>query len=298
MRKKLFELVSNTIVLEYKLANKAKGIDRSVLSTTEDICYSALNADQLVSIIYNSIIEYSFNEFEMAERDFQDLQSLAFQERIRYSDSDSEDVKLKYGFFGEVMLYAILKIFFNADAIISKGYFYNPLENSESKGYDSYHLIEAENSIQLWFGEAKFHIKHTSCINDVLNKISTSLSDDYLNKNLIVIRKHRENLNTANSKLLEILKRWDSDPRIRIIEELKKDSISLIYPIFLLFGKGKKGYDDSISKAIKYIEKQHANASYTVSVPCTLFFILLPLDDVKYIKKEVLEWISLKKPLL
>lgn len=186
MRKQLLDLIEKTIIYKYDLPYTVAGIPRTIFSTIDDKCYATSDKNSLVEIIYNSIIDYSFNEFEIEEKDYNDLHTIAFQERIRFDEDDTDETKLKYGFYGEVILYAILKVFFGTDTIISKGYFYNPLENAESKGYDAYHLIEHDTRVELWFGETKFHKNYTQAVNDVLNKIRNSLSDQYLRKNLLV----------------------------------------------------------------------------------------------------------------
>jgi len=191
-----------------------------------------------------------------------------------------------------------LKVYFGTDTIISKGYFYNPLEKSESKGYDAYHLIEYNDKVHLWFGETKFHKSYTQAINDVLKKIKSSLSDSYLKTNLLALRKNKENLNIEGSKIEKVLQDWADNPNIQIIEELKQHSIELVYPIVILFEQNKEGYDKSIQKIPKYIKKKHVLEEYDLSIPCTVFFILVPIEDVKKVKSEVLKWIELKKPLL
>jgi hypothetical protein len=185
MRNALLKLVNSTIIYKYDLPHTGLAIDKTIFSTSNDKCYEVTNQNDLAEIIYNSIIEYSFNEFEINDNDYDDLLEVAFQERIRFNEDDSDDVQLKYGFFGEVVLFAVLKVIYGIDSIISKGYFYSPIENSEAKGYDSYHLVESNSKIQLWFGETKFHKSYTQAVNDVLKKISTSLSDSYLERNLL-----------------------------------------------------------------------------------------------------------------
>jgi hypothetical protein len=298
MRNSLLQLIENTIIYEYDLPNQELDIKKTIFSTENDKCYSSNNNDSLVEIIYNSIIDYSFNEFELSTKDYNDLHTIAFQERLRYNEDDAPETRLKYGFFGEVLLYAVLRILFNTETIISKGYFYNPLENSESKGYDAYHLIETDSTIELWFGETKFHQSYISGVNDVLSKINTSLSDTYLRKNLLAIRKNKDNLNTVGSKIEEILKNWERNPSIVITDELIKYQIKLVYPIFLLFEKNKIGFDESIKHISKYIERKHTVTSFELSIPYSIFFILLPLDNVREVKLKVLEWIELRKPLL
>jgi len=298
MRKELLDLINNTIIYKYDLPHTGLSIDKTIFSTCNDKCYEAANQNDLSEIIYNSIIEYSFNEFEINGSDYNDLLEIAFQERIRFNDNDSDEVQLKYGFFGEVVLYAILKVIYGVDSLISKGYFYSPIENSEAKGYDSYHLIESNSKIQLWFGETKFHKSYTQAINDVLGKISISLSDGYLSRNLLAIRQNKDRLNIAGSTMESILNTWSKNPKIVIIDELIKYNIELVYPIFILFEGSKKGYDESIKAIPKYIQENHTVPTFGLSVPYTLYFVLMPISDVKAVKTEVLSWIKSRKPLL
>lgn len=298
MRTALHNLVKSTIIYKYDLPNAVESIPKTLFSTENDKCYSISNEQDLVKLIYNSIIDYSFNEFDFTERELEDLHAIAFQERVRYNESDSEASKLKYGFFGEVLLHCVLKLFFQTNTLISKGYFYDPLTKGEARGYDAYHLIEENNSVGLWFGETKFHIKYTSAVNDVLKKIKSSLSDDYLSTNLLAIRKNKENLNIQGSKIESILKDWNENPTIKIIEELKQHSINLIYPVIILFQQNASGYNESIKKIPKYIEDNYELEDYDLSIPYSVFFIFIPVEDVKKVKKEVLEWIELKKPLI
>lgn len=298
MRKQLLDLIEKTIIYKYDLPYPIAGIPRTIFSTIDDKCYVTTDKNSLIEIIYNSIIDYSFNEFEIEEKDYNDLHTIAFQERIRFDEEDTDETKLKYGFFGEVILHAILRVFFGTDTIISKGYFYNPLENAESKGYDAYHLIEHGSKVELWFGETKFHKNYTQAVNDVLNKIKNTLSDQYLRKNLLALRKNKDRLNTQNSTIRTILDGWDENPNLIIIDELVKYSIVLIYPIIILFEQNKSGYDESIKAIPRYIEEKHKAGDYDLSIPFSIFFVFIPVENVKEVKTEVIKWIELKKPLL
>lgn len=49
--------------------------------------------------------------------------------------------------------------------------FYNPLESSETKGFDTYQmLLKSDGSIELWFGEVKFHKSFRTGVNQILEK--------------------------------------------------------------------------------------------------------------------------------
>ena len=62
MRDSLAQLISDTIIFEYSLPNNDKNIKNVHFSTSADECYSISDTDNLVKIIYNSILEYSYDE--------------------------------------------------------------------------------------------------------------------------------------------------------------------------------------------------------------------------------------------
>ena len=70
----------------------------------------------------------------------------------------------------------------------------------------------------------------------------------------------------------------------------------LVYPILLIFPDNSTNYDEKIKSAINKINKKFSLKEYSLSVPYKLFFILLPVSEVKKIKKEVIEWIESSKP--
>lgn len=298
MRQSLIDLVTNTIVHQYDLPNAGAGILRTIFSTHNDNCYKAEDIDDLADIIYNSIVDYAFNEFEMEEKDLNNLHAIAMQNKLKYNPDASETVKIKYGFFGEVLLHSILIVLYRAKPLIARGYFYNPLENAETKGFDSYQLIDNNGSVELWFGEVKFHISHSSGINSVLGNIQNVLTDKYLNKNVLAIHNHRHNMNIKDSLIETILDSWESNPAIQICDEIKKYDMTLIYPILILYEKDGGDYDSNIKKIPQYIIDNYSSATFGLTVPYKVFFILLPVEKVKEIKNNVITWIESKKPLI
>jgi hypothetical protein len=105
-------------------------------------------------------------------------------------------------------------------------------------------------------------------------------------------------LNLTGSTIETILDSWSKNPKIKIIDELSKYNIELVYPIFILFQENASGYDESIKAIPKYIKKKYTVPSFALSIPYTLYFIFMPVSDVKTIKTEVLSWIKSRKQLL
>lgn len=298
MRQELYELVSNTIVYKYELPNNTIGIDKSIFSTENDKCYASDDDESFAKIIYNSIVEYSFNEFDIQGKDYSKLHAIALKTKLKYNENANERAKISYGFHGETILYCMLYVKMNAKPVISRGYFYNPLEASETKGYDSYHLIENNGITELWFGEVKFRNSYRSGIDSSLANIYKALSDEYLSNNFLAITNFKNQLNISGSKIETIIHQWETAPDINIIEEINRHNIKLIYPIILLYKKSRKGYDNSIERAINYIKDTYLTSPFDISVPYTIYFIFLPVENVRDIKQTVIEWIELKKPLL
>lgn len=297
MREALKKLVNETIILEYKLPCSTNNISKSKYTSENDDCYFVTNNEDIVPIIYNSIIEYSFKELNISDQDFSKLISKALLTKLRYDEKHTDDFKLKYGFYGEVLLYSFLSVFYKSNAFISRGYFYQPLEKSETKGYDAYHLIEDRDNIELWFGEVKFRADYKSGISSALGNIQKAISDDYLNSNLLAISGQLDSANATDSKLYKIIDSWDSST-IKLIEEIKKYNIKLIYPILIIFDDKKQGYNELINDVIDNINANDASNVFKISIDYSIFFILVPVSNAVNIKREVLEWIKLKKPLI
>ena len=298
MRQSLRDLIDKTIIYKYNLPDSITGTPKTIYSTEDDKCYSILDKDSLVEIIYNSIVEYSFNEFDLTLSDFNSLHAAALRTKLKYNELATKATKLKYGFFGEVLLYSILMVMFKAKPLIARGYFYNPLENSETKGYDSYQLIEDGDTIELWFGEVKFHKNHGAGLKSIINNMCNVLSDSYLERNILSLTNQKNNFNILGSKIENIIRAWELNPSIKIIDEIIKYNIKLVYPILLLYEDDGKGYDGNIKKIPEHIVTKYKPKSFKLTVDYSIFFILVPIEAVKAIKSDVIKWIELKKPLM
>ena len=184
---------------------------------------------------------------------------------------------------------------------MARGHFYSPVENSEAKGFDAFHLMERDGNIDLWFGEAKFYQQYKSAITPVLEKLGNSLSDGYLNRNILAIINERAHISTHNAQLEDILNSWEENPDINLSEELKNRGIRLIYPVFIAYQKNSSDqYHQSIKKCIDYIASEYTRLNMVIpaSFDYRLFFIFLPLSEVKQIKEDVMKWIDSREPLI
>jgi hypothetical protein len=295
MRQSIIDLFQQVIVFKYTLPHE--NIDKSEYTSANlvDYCYSSSSNEQLAEIIYNSIIDYAFNENEITEN-LDKLLVEALVTRLRMEEDDTDPVQEKYGFFGEVLLNLFLHIFFSTTPIIAKGYFYDILKPEEPKGYDSYHLIETPNNLELWFGEVKFHQKYKSALNSVFKNIEKAISDNYFQKNLLALLPHKNNLNVHQTSINGIIEFLRANPKTTIESLVNQFNLKLIYPIFIICNS-ETNYETTISSIVSEIKSKHSGKNLNIGINYELFFLLMPIDDVKSTKLKVLQWIKSQKQL-
>ena len=114
MRQSLLDLIEKTIVYQYDLPNPTAGINKTIVSVDNDQCFKSIDKNDFTEIIYNSVLEYSFNEFEIENKDYDKLHYIALQNRLKFNPDLDLDQKVKYGFLGEVVLFSVLYILFKA----------------------------------------------------------------------------------------------------------------------------------------------------------------------------------------
>lgn len=301
MRDVMRRLVNEAIVFECHLPHVESDLARSSFSTQNDTCFRNDNSALLSELIYNNIVEYANNEYDINYQELDKEQLKALKLNLRYNADASDKAKISYGFYGEVLLYSILQCKFKAGVLISKGYFYNPLERSEAKGYDTFHLIERNNRLELWFGEAKFYKAYKKPISDIITNLDNALSDKYFERNILAIINERAHITTHNTKMEAVISEWLDNPEINIVDQINKHDISMVYPMFVAFEQNKSGtYHDNIKNCINHIAELFNDK--LINIPATfkfsLFFMFLPVDDVKKVKEAVVEWITSKKPLI
>lgn len=302
MKNSLRQLINNTIILEYKLSNSTLGIDKTCITHKDlnDDCYKCENTDDLNRIIYESILYYAYDEFQLLDGDHQKMFVKAFNTKFKYNHSASDLAKRRLGIYGESLLYAVLHQLYNANTLVSRGYFYDIQKKSEVTGYDSFQLIQRGNEIELWFGETKFYEDGIAAIDKVFSNIEKAISDDYLvNTNFTTILQKKGNIIDKESKLYEILDKWDKCVIESLEVELRDNQIKLVYPVLVTFNTVDNDYNETIRAAINHINDNYSHLEFDkISIEYSIFFILMPIEDVKKSKETIIEWIDKKEPLM
>lgn len=302
MRQSLENLLNNAVIMQYKLPYDAAGmhIPRTKISTGKDACLKQIGTNSdIANLIYNGIVEYSYNDNEIDPTQLDNLQIRALQSKLKYNPAAPLANQLAYGFHGEVMLHLILDHFYHADKCIARGYMFSALENAETKGYDSYQMMDYHDIIYLLFGEAKFYISgYADSIKAIFENIDKALSDDYLNRNFLAFENQYVNINPG-SRIPSIIDEWRLNPLIvNMAVCAQQHNMHLVYPMLVLFDDKANTYDDLILEVVNHIQAHYGAVHSSLTLPHTLFFIFLPLGDSRAIKTQVLQWINQRRPLM
>lgn len=302
MRKSLYDFFGNAIIMQYTLPAEtpAGKIPRAIISTRNDDCLNQLvSNDEISKLIYNGIVEYAYNDYEIDLRNLDNLQLRALQNKLKYNPAAPISNQIGYGFHAEVLLHLILDYFYHAQKCIARGYLYSPLANSETKGYDSYMMVEDDNGcIYLLFGEAKAYINgFKQSVDMIFDNIKKVLSDEYLNRNFLEMEDKIEKIN-PNSRIPQIIEAWRANPLVNMAVEAQNYKMELVYPMFIMYDDKAPTYDERILKIVNYINTICPTVASTLTLQHTLFFIFLPVNDCRAIKYKVVEWISQQQPLM
>ena len=304
MREPIQTLIKNSIFIECTLPNTEHDMCKTNYTTAEDFCINKRSDEDVAKIIYNNVVEYAIGEFDINYENLDEELCRAIAENLKFDEEAKHVTQLRYGFYGEVLLYSLLVTLFSTDVLISKGYFYSPLEKGEPKGFDAYHLIQHDDKVELWLGEAKFRNDYKKPIDEVLSGFSKTTSEGYFRDNVLAIVKEKHNISNGLNvidKLTPITQTWKKNVLINITEELGKNNVELVYPIMIAYQQPKScDYYAGVKKCVDYIEQQFKTGKYSVntSFPIKIFFMFFPVEDVKRIKEQVIEWISKKEPLI
>lgn len=98
---------------------------------------------------------------------------------------DVEDKYLKKGEFGELLLYHILREYFNSDSLISKIYFKDSA-GLPPHGFDAVH-VDTVNQ-KLWLGESKLYEKSKSAVDALIKDLHEHFNTDFFHSEFVTIQ--------------------------------------------------------------------------------------------------------------
>lgn len=136
----------------------------------------------------------------------------------------------KRGEFGELILHAILRQFFDTSAIVKKLYFKDSANNTV-KGFDAVHVSKDDGSLRLWLGEAKFYKDLADGVRDALNSVEGHIDRDVLRQEFTVILRQVDDEHDWVEELRDLLHQNrsldDVFPRITVPIMVTYDSVTV-----------------------------------------------------------------------
>lgn len=174
--------------------------------------------------IWNNIKETALSHRERQSLALEGEDSILTEAAIHLRLSESENDIGRGSEISEILLYGIMKKYYNALPIVPK-IFYKQNSQDNAKGADSVHIvIENENTFSLWFGESKFY---NSIENARLDVIIDSVKDS------LTLRKiKKENKLITNLSDINDFEEISAELRTNIIQSLSQEqSIDSIKPI-------------------------------------------------------------------
>lgn len=105
MRASIQNLIKNSIFIECTLPNTEHGMYKTKYTTAEDFCLTKNSDESIAQIIYKNIVEYAIGEFEIDYNNLNEELCRASAENLKFDEETNHTSKLRYGFYGEVLLY-------------------------------------------------------------------------------------------------------------------------------------------------------------------------------------------------
>ncbi|WP_295162766.1 DUF1837 domain-containing protein [uncultured Brachyspira sp.] len=169
-----FDILVDDILKNLNLNIDACYKNYCLLSLINDYENGQWRINKFVDYLYDRVIEVG----------------LSFEERKILSDYPMSMLKKaisklkpndieKSGEIGEILLYAIMKDYYNALNVVPK-IFYKTNRNTYIHGADSIHITINNGQINLWLGESKFYKDVKKAVKNAIESIKSILEDDKL----------------------------------------------------------------------------------------------------------------------
>lgn len=189
------------------------------------------------------------------------------------------------GEFGELLLHAVIKDVFGGHPAISKIYF-KTATNETVKGFDSVHVVEAENDLELWLGEVKFYKDVKKAIRDVLAELADHFDPGYLRREFLVIYN-------------KIDRQWPHSDRLKTLldQNTSLDEIidSITVPVLLTYESQAVSDHSRLDETYKTALEKEAREAWdywclktnlpALGIDIKIRLILIPLRE----KKELID---------
>ena len=227
--------------------------------------------DQLVNHLADYIPEFALTYSELQTIDSRDMRRMMRNAARNIYQS----VKIKSrGEIGELLLHVIICELYNTIPAISKIY-YKDGSNDTVKGFDAVHVVDKEDSLELWLGEAKFYTDVHDAINDVVKEIFDHIQTDYLRDEFIAITNKIDDAWPHADKLKALL-----HPNTSLDTVFDQACIPVLITydsdVIAKYDESTSAYKAEIKKEFEVLYDNFTKKIAT-GVPLTVHLFLLPL---------------------
>jgi hypothetical protein len=139
--------------------------------------------EQLASHLMEWLPEFSLTASECEEFGHQNAVKLIREAARRVYTTQKFKNR---GEFGEILLHVAIRQTSNTFPAVSKIY-YKSANNDTVKGFDAVHVVQSDDGLELWLGEAKFYDDISRAISDVVAEIKVHTETDYLRDEFALI---------------------------------------------------------------------------------------------------------------
>lgn len=134
--------------------------------------------------LFTHLLEFAFRFSELRSLDSSTATEMVQEAAKRVYASKKPKSR---GEFGELLLHAVLRSHFNSHFAASK-IFYKSADNDTVKGYDCVHVVEGDDGLELWFGEAKFYTSASDAIRDAIDELLKHAGSEYLRREFALVQ--------------------------------------------------------------------------------------------------------------
>ena len=202
--------------------------NKDTLCMVQDFEDGAWRINDFLDYIWDNVAQTALNQAErMALGSRPSSMLVRAAKNLRITDND-----IAGGEIAEILLYAIMRNYYNALPVVPKIY-YKQNVNDYAKGADSVHIVlEPGDKFSLWLGEAKFYdsiddTRLTSIVTSVYNTLST---DKIKKENSIIIGINElSTLDIPDNIVLDIKKLLNKDISIDKIKPLLHIPILILH---------------------------------------------------------------------
>lgn len=179
------------------------------------------------------------------------------------------------GEIGEMILHAAIRQEFNTIPMVSKIY-YKDSPNDTVKGFDCVHVVDNEEELELWLGEAKFYDDFKRAARDVAKELEIHIQNDYLRKEFVAIFNKLDEQHPLSKRISTLLDKNTS---------LDKIFLKMVIPILITYdSRSIKSYTCLTEEFKQNLDAEmELNYKYFISkfptISPTVHLIAVPLEQ-------------------